>query len=227
MATIYRLAEEIKKLLDGGDSPVAAATTIPEIKIAIGQVANSLLKTDYFQVNGGMGEAIPNGSMIALYEDIAVVSSNAKSKAALPIKPVKLPRNMGVWAIYPKYTTDGDYELDKEFIPLQMGQGALLKSQPLISDLLGQVGYEVFGNDVILTKDIKSMFPEVTLAMQLVIMDISQYDDYTNLPLTPEIEWQIKQEVVKLYSGEPVPDKVVDSTSKEQKGIPVNQQKQS
>lgn len=138
-----------------------------------------------------------------------------------------LPRGMGIWGVYPKYTTNGNYELDKEFIPLQMGQGALIKSQPMINDILGQVGYENFGMEIIFTKDIKALFPDVVLAMRLVIMDISQYDDYTALPLPPEYEWQVISEVYKMYSSTPLPDKLVEGTAAENINVPLNQQKQS
>jgi len=169
---------------------------------------------------------IPNGTVLGLYEGIEVVSSNGKSQATLPIKPMKLPRNMGVWAVYPKYTTDGNYEYDKEFIPLQMGQGGLIKSQPLLSDLLNQVGYECFGDKLFFTKDIKSLFPDIVLAMRLAVMDISQYGDWDILPLLPEHEMAIKQEVIKLFSVVGTADMIVDPTTKQQQNIPVKEQKQ-
>lgn len=225
--TIYRLAEQALSLIEGGDLKAASSLSISEIKIACGQVINSVLKTEYLSVNLKTREYIPNGSVLALYENISVTSYNGKSKATLPIKPMMLPRNMGVWAVYPKYTTNGNYELDKEFIPLQMGQGALLKSQPMINDLLGQVGYETFGGELLFTKDIKGLFPDVVLAMRLAIMDISQYDDYTILPLPPEYEWQVISEVYKMYSSQPLPDKLVEGTVAENKNVPLNQQKQS
>jgi len=224
--TSYRLAEQIMGLLQGGDPKAAASISFGEIKISIGQVINSLLKTEYFAVNGKMGEAIPNGTVIALYEDIAVTSFNGKSQSILPIKPIKLPRNMGVWAIYPKYETNGNYELDNEFIPLQMGQGGLIKSQTLINDLLGQVGYENFGDRIVYTKDLTALFPNVVVAMRLAVMDISLYDDYDLLPILPEQEWDVVSTVYKMYSSQPIPTKVVDSTVSEQVGVPVNQQKQ-
>jgi hypothetical protein len=133
---------------------------------------------------------------------------------------------MGVWAIYPKFTEIGGYEIDKEFIPLQMGQGGLLKSQPLLNDLLGQVGYEVFGNDIIFTKDIKGLFPDITLAIRLAIMDVSDYGDYDIIPLPPEFEWDVIKEVYALYTSQPIPDKLVDSTVKENIRIPTIQQRQ-
>ena len=225
--TIGRLSEEILKMLSGGDIQAATNISLNEVKISIGQVCNQILKIDYFSINGKMNETIPNGSVLGLYENIAVQSWNGKSMSVLPIKPLKLPRNMGVWAIYPKFKSNLNYELDKEFIPLQMGQGALLKSQLMISDLMGQFGYECFGDKIIYTKDLVSMFPDIVVAMRLAIMDISQYGDYDLLPILPEQEWQIKQEVYKLYSTVGIADMLVDSTTKQNQNIPLKDQKQT
>lgn len=227
VVTIYRLVEEIRKVLLQGEIPAAASISYGEIKVSVGQVANQLLKVEHIQINEAMGEKIPNGSVLGWYEDIPVSTWNNKSKAELPIKPMKLPRNIGVFSIYPKYNLSDNYELDKEFIPIQMGQGGLIKSQPMINDILGQVGYEVFGNSVVFTKDIKSLFPNVTLAMRLVVMDVSLYGDYDPLPILPEQEWEIKKEVLKLYGIVGISDNLVDSTSKEQQNIPIREQKQS
>lgn len=227
VVTIYRLAEQSFNLIEGGSPAVASSISFNELKIACGNVINQLLKTEHFSINAKMGEAIPNGSVLGLYEGIAVTENNGRSKASLPIKPLKLPRNMGIFAIYPKYTLGGNYEYDKEFIPLQMGQSALLQSQPLLNGLLGQVGYENFGMELMFTKNIKSLFPDVVLAMRLAIMDISQYSDYDPLPVLPEMEWQIIQEVYKLYSSQVTRDVTVDATVKEQKGIPTKQQGQA
>lgn len=222
VVTIYRLAEEISKLLNGGNVQVASNVTLPELKITIGQVANQLLKTDYFQLNEALGEKIPNGSVLGLYEGIQPTSwVVGRSKATLPIKPLKLPRNMGVFSVF--RTNDPS----NEFIPLQMGQYNLLKSQVLINDLLGQIGYEVFGMELIFTKDIPQMYPGETLSMRLAIMDISQYSDYDPLPILPEMEWEIKRQVVALYSQEPITDKLVDPSNKNQQKVPVKEQQQT
>lgn len=221
VVTIYRLAEECKNLLDGGHIPAASSISMNEVKIAIGQVCNSLLKIDYFQTNAKWGEMIPNGTVLGLYEDIIVDKWRGKSRAILPIKPLKLPRNMGVWSVFPSG------EPDKEFIPVEMGQWSLLQSQPMINDILGQCGYETYGNQILFTKDLTPPTGTYKVSMRLAIMDITQYTDYDVLPILPEMEWQIKQEVIKLFSGQPLPDKVVDSTTKEQQNIPLRQQQQS
>lgn len=227
-ATLYRLGEEIWKLLSGADPGAAMSITMNEVKLSICEVANQLVRAEYMAVNLPTREVIPNGSVLGLYEGIEVTSyGNGKSKATLPVKPLKLPRNMGVFAIYPKYRDiDRGYDLDKEFIPLQMGQAALIKSQLMINTLLGQVGYEVFGTEVVFTQDIKQQYPEIVLAMRLAIMDFDQYDDYDILPITPEMEWQIKQEVFALYMKQPLPDKLVDSTV-QTTNVPIKQQQQN
>lgn len=225
--TKYIIAEQIFNILEGGTPGLASSISMNELKIAAENVINSLLKMDYLNVNEKLGEKIPNGAMLGWYEDIDVVSWNNRSKCTLPVKPVKLPRNMGIYSIVPKINIDGYYDFDKEFIPLQMGQSGMLKSQALISDLLGQVGYENFGGDVIFTKDIKKLYPDIKLAMRLVIMDMTLYSDYDILPITPEIHHQVVQEVIAMYSQQPIPDKLVDSTVKENQKVPVSQQKQS
>lgn len=225
--TIYRISEECLKILSAGDIQVATNMSINEIKIAIGQVCNQMLKIEHFSVNEKMGEKIPNGSVLGWYEGIEVVSSNGKSKCTLPIKPIKLPRNMGIFAVYPKYDAFGNYDLDKEFIPLQMGQAALIKSQRLLNGLLGQTGYENFGNDIVFTSDIKSLFPNILIAMRLAIMDISQYGDFDPLPILPEQEWQVKKEVLQLFGGEGIADMLIDPTTKTQQNVPIRQQQQA
>lgn len=225
--TIYRISEEILKLLLGDEISVSSNTSINEIKISVCQVANQLLKTEHFTINEKMGERIPNGSVLGLYTEIPIVSYNGKSMSTLPVKPLKLPRNMGIFAIYFRNNTNENYNLDSEAIPLQMGQGGLLKSQPMINNLLGQTGYECFGEQIIFTKDLPAIFPNIVCAMRLAILDFSQYGDYDPLPLLPEQEWEIKKQVLALYAKAPIADKLVDSTTSQNAGVPLKQQTQS
>jgi hypothetical protein len=222
VVTIYRLAESCLSLIEGGDFAEGSSLTFNEIKIACGNVINSLLKTEYFSINEKMGEKIPNGAVSAFYTGIPVYSINSKSsKANLPIKPLKLPRNMGVWDIMPSSES-----VSIEFVPLQLGQIKLKKSQPMLSNLLGQCGYEVHGMEIIFDQPIHSMGIS-TLDMRLIVMDISQYGDFDPLPILPEQEWEVINQVYKLYTTQPTPDKLVDPTVDESKGNPVNQQKAS
>ena len=203
------------------------ALPVIELQIVTRGIMLELARRGLVPVRAHVGPLVTSLEMSGLSLTLFVIENDGKSQATLPIKPMKLPRNMGVWAVYPKYTTDGNYEYDKEFIPLQMGQGGLIKSQPLLSDLLNQVGYECFGDKLFFTKDIKSLFPDIVLAMRLAVMDISQYGDWDILPLLPEHEMAIKQEVIKLFSVVGTADLIVDDTSKQQQGLPVKEQKQT
>lgn len=222
VVTIYRLAEQAFALIEGGNPAIASSLSLNTLKIACGQVINSLLKVEQFSINEKMGESIPNGSVLATYEDIVPYAwVTGKSKALLPIKPIKLKRNMGVFSVY--FTDDPD----NPFIPMQMGELALIQSQSQINELLGQIGYENKSLELRFNKDLPSLFPNKTITVELVVMDISQYGDWDALPVLPEQEWDIITAVYKMYSTQPIPDKVVDSTVKENKNVPLTQQKQS
>ena len=220
--TRYRLAEQIFGIIEGGDPGAASSISINELIISVGQVINAKQKAEYFDRNVPMGESIPNGTVLGLYQSVAVVQDGTGySKCTLPIKPLNLPRNMGVWSVYPAG------QQDKEFIPLQMGQINLLRSQPMINDLLGQVGYEVLGETLRFTQDLTNGGTQTaTVDMRLAVLDMDQYDDYTMLPIPPEWEWDIIKEVYAMYSTQPIPDKVVDTTAAEQVKIPINDQRQ-
>lgn len=219
VTTKFRIAEQALRIINGGDPSAASEATIQELIIAAGQIANTQIKAEYFQINGKVGEKIPNGSVLGHYEGIAVSEYNGLSTCLLPIKPIKLLRNMGVWAIRPSN------DPTNEFIPLQLSQFNLIQSQPMINELLNQVGYEVRGMRVVFTKDISADISAVD--MDLVVMDMNEYSDYDPLPLLPEQEWPIVQELVKMFGQLPTPDKVVDSSVKAQKNVPIQQQKQS
>lgn len=222
MTTLYQISEEILKLLSGGNIQVAKNITWGEVKLSVCEVMNQMLKVEHLSVNEKMQEKIPNGTVIGLYEGVSVSSTtNGRSKATLPVKPVKLPRNMGVWSVY---MSD---DPENEFIPVQMGQMNISKSNPLLSSLFGQVGYENRGMDLYFNKDLTLLYPNKTVTCELAILDASKYGDYDPLPILPEMIWQIKKEVVALYAGEGIADTLVDPTTKQQQNVPLPQQKQA
>jgi hypothetical protein len=182
-------------------------------------VANQLLKLEYMQTNLPMGEMIPGGASIATYDNLLAYKYKNVSAINLPVHPLRLPRDLGCWSIFP--TADPS----SEFIPLQNGQDTLIKSQSLVSQLGGSIGYSRYGLLVQFTADITIPNTQVPISARLVVLDFNNYSDWDPLPLTADHEWQIKQEVVRLYGGEPVPDKLVDPGVKEQR-IPIKDQAQ-
>ncbi len=218
--TKYKLAEQCVRILNGGEIPVASKVKINEAKIAVEQVLNKMLKMEYLNLNIPTAELIPNGASVATYEGIEVTQYGTRSKSVLPAMPLKLPRGIGLYQIF------DPANMDCPFIPLEMGQYGLLQNQPLINNLLGQVGYEWYGTDIIYTTDLTQPTP-IEVTIRLVVLDIGQYSDYDILPVPADMEWEIVQEVVRLYSAEPVGDKLVDPNSNEQVNVPIQQQMQS
>lgn len=218
--TKARLADEILLLLSGGRVGAATKWHPSEIKLSIAQVANQLLKMEYMNTNIPLGEMIPNGAAIMTYPDNLVSQWSNTSKTTLPVMPIKLPRSLGVYQIFPA----ADYFA--EFIPLQLGEASMIRSQGLVSALSGATGYEVSGLDVIFTADLTIPNTPVYVTIRLVVLDFTRYSDYDPLPLPPEMEWQVKQEVYKMYMNEQVPDKLVDPGVK-QGGAPLKQQMQA
>jgi hypothetical protein len=221
VGTKYGLAERALRIINGGNIPVASKVHINEVKLAVEQVTNKMLKMEYLNVNIPSMELIPNGASVATYEGITVEQyGTSRSKSTLPAMPLKLPRGIGVYQIF------DPANMDCPFIPLEMGQWGLLKTQPLINNLLGQVGYEWYGMDIIYTSDLTQPSP-VEVTMRLVVLDISQYSDYDILPLPSDMQWDVIQEVVKMFAAEPVADKLVDPSSNNQVNVPIPQQAQS
>lgn len=104
-----------------------------------------------------------------------------------------------------------------QYIPLQNGQANMIKSQNLINNLLGVVGYEVRDGYIIFTEDITNPAGQNVNAVdiQIVTMDLDHYGDYDLLPLTSDMAAQIITEVVGMLAPTPAPDLRVDSRAEE------------
>lgn len=192
-ATKYYISEQVLFRLAGGYFDKSFPIQPEDVWAALGDKVNSKFKTEHFNVTMANGETVPDGSMFAYYDGIAVTSlGNGRSKCTLPVTPVKLVRNMGVYEI-----TDTNARI--AFIPLLAGQEIMLRSQPLINDLMGQVGYTVKGTRIDFTKDIKLMGAS-TVNMTLVVMDISTYDITDPLPIPADMLDQIINELVEQFS---------------------------
>jgi hypothetical protein len=187
------IAEQIKYRIAAGYPDYSDAVLEDDIYVAIGQKLNAKFKLEYFDTTLPSGETIPNGASLATYESIPVVSlSNSRSKAVLPVTPISLPRNMGVFSIE-------DPNGEVSFIPLLPTQRILLKQQPLINDLLGQVGYEVKGKVLEFTKDL-SLFGINAVTMQLAVMDINLYSETDVLPIPADREEEIVNELYEQFA---------------------------
>lgn len=205
MTTKYKISEQIQRLLKG--NPVISARIHQnDIKILVEQVANQVLKADYFQVNLPDGDTIPNNCMVYTYDAVPVTTYKTNlSKATLPAIPIALPRNMGVLHVS---KTDS---INEPFVPIPTSMFGVISPQDLLGELSGLIGYEVIGKDIVFTKNL----PELninTVYIRLVGVDISQVSDYDILPISADLEAQIVQTVYGILVQTPPADKVQNIT---------------
>jgi hypothetical protein len=193
MATKRLLAEQVMIKLEGGWPKIAAAVQEEDLYKRIEQKVNAKAKLLHFNQTLASGETIPDGLFLATYEGITVSSYQDRSKATLPVKPISLPRNMGIFRIYSASYPDAD------FIPLQRGQMALLRSDALLNDLIGDIGYEPRNEDVVFSKDL-TLMDVSEVSMELVVMDISLFSVTQALPIPADMEEEIVNELVEEYA---------------------------
>lgn len=103
LVTKQYLYETIASLLEGG-SPSAGKKFEPRmIQAHLQQAINRKLKTEYLSVTLPGDETIPDGLVIACYDNIPVYPYKTVSRAKLPAMPQSLRKNMGVYFVGPAY----------------------------------------------------------------------------------------------------------------------------
>lgn len=200
--TRYKIAQMVLELLKSGHPKTASTPRIENIIESVGQCINKLYKQEHY-VNLQSGETTPEGAMLTYYDNLTPVQYKSVSKLTLPATPMALPRNGGIHHV----SRTGD--IDNGFIPVQNGQTALIKGEKLISDVLGQVTYTPYGNDIVFNQDLTTE-EGIELIVGLVVMDINSFDDYTNLPLPADMEQDVVTTVFKIYSAQPQEQRLDD-----------------
>ena len=198
--TRYKIVEGIQRLL-AGNPVISARVQKGDIKLLVEQVANKLLKTEHFTVNMPQGDTVPPNCMIYTYESVPVNTyKTTKSICTLPSMPINLPKNMGVFHVS---KTDA---IDEPFIPIPSGMYGIVKPQELLGDLSGLIGYEVFGSQIVFTKDLPGLGVN-NVFIRLVGVDLNTVDDYTILPISADMEADIVNTVYAMLVQLPQADR--------------------
>lgn len=188
------ISDQVLYKLSGGVPDSAFPVDERDIWKATEQKINSLFKLKHFSVTLPAGETVPENTMIATYDNVAVTSSgNGTSYSSLPVIPISLPRGVGIFLIYdPAYP-------DIPFIPIQRGQKALIRMDDILSDFLGLIAYEPKNNIVVYTDDL-TVFGLNAVSMELCVFDMSQYSATDVLPVPSDYEEQIVSELVAQFA---------------------------
>lgn len=193
------ISDEILFKLSAGYPDVSFQTQKQDIWAAIDNEINSMCKMEYFTQSLPTGETIPTNLNLATYTDIPINSylNGQKSICTLPVMPISLPRNIGVYEI--TIAVSLGIPFVSQFIPLQAGQSRLLSTDTLLNDLMGDVGYEVVGSKVIFTKDI-TFYTISKVDMRLVVFEISNYSETDMLPITADKRTQLVDTLYTKFS---------------------------
>jgi hypothetical protein len=198
--TRFKIIEQIQRLITG-NPVINTRIQKGDIRLLVEQVANKLLKTEYFAVNMPSGDTIPPNCLLYTYESVPVtVYKTTKSIATLPSMPINLPKNMGVFHVS---KTDS---IDEPFIPIPSGMYGIIKTQDLLGDLSGLIGYEVFGSKIVFTKNLPGLGVN-NVFIRLVGVDLNTVDDYTILPISADMEADIVNTVYAMLVQLPPADR--------------------
>lgn len=204
--TKYKIAEQVLQLLKGGNPKAATSVELEDIIEYVGQCINKVYKQEVF-TGFAEGETIPNGSMLTYFDNLTPIAYKGVSKLTLPVQPISLPRNAGIFHV--SRTED----ISDGFIPVLNGQTSLIKNERLISDVLNQVTYTPYGQDIVFNQDLTTE-NGISLIVGLIVMDINLLSDYDALPLSADMESDVVTATFKLFSAQ-LPGAKLDDPSAE------------
>lgn len=205
MSTRKSIADQILLRISKGYTDSSSAVQLPDVIIAVGQKLNAMLSQQYMGQTLPSGDTIPSGIMLTPYTGLSVSSFGNRSKCILPAMPVSLPMDMGVYEV----SANGN-----SFIPLMPGQAFLLKGQDCIGNLLGNIGYERSGKDLIFTSDI-TIQNITSVDVKLVLVDINILSDFDILPIDAAMEDMLINQLVQQFAPSQTNNDSVDNLNTE------------
>lgn len=192
------LSEQIQRIyarfLDK-DNP-SDVISIPEVMLLVSQAINKILKLEVAEsFKAGLVD-IPKCSLIQYTATMVSEPANNRSYIVLPVIPLTLPLDMGIWSISAPNAAMTPY------IPIP-AQDVLVFQGANLSYLEGQVGYYVQNKKVYFTKDITLVANGsiTSVIINILASDFSQFGDNDMLPISPEVESAVIAEVLNIISG--------------------------
>lgn len=162
-----------------------------EIKLLVNQSINKVLK---LQVSESFKAGLIDVPKCNLVEYTCAVTSQAGNSRAfitLPVIPINLPMDMGIWSIAATNAAMTPY------IPIP-AQDVIVFQGTNLSALEQQVGYYMQGKRVYFTKDITAVANGsiTSVIVNLLVSDFSTQGDNDLLLISPEVENSIIEDVL-------------------------------
>jgi hypothetical protein len=198
MVTKAILSEQCQRLYArflNKDNP-SDVISIPEVMLLVSQAINKILKLEVAEsFKAGLVD-IPKCSLIQYTASVTADAPNNRSFITLPVIPLTLPLDMGIWNIAASNAAMTPY------IPIP-SQDVLVFQGANLSYLEGQIGYYVQGKKVFFTKDLTlaGNGSISSVIINILASDFSQFADNDMLPISPEVESAVITEVLNIISG--------------------------
>jgi hypothetical protein len=198
MATKSTISEQCQRIyarfLDK-DNP-SDVIDIREVMLLVSQAINKILKLEVAEsFKAGLVD-IPKCSLIQYTASVTADAPNNRSSITLPVIPLTLPLDMGIWSISASGAAMTPY------IPIP-SQDVLVFQGANLKFLEGQIGYYVQGKKVFFTKDLTlaGNGSISSVIINILASDFSQFGDNDMLPISPEVESAVITEVLNIISG--------------------------
>ena len=167
-----------------------------EINLIMNQSINKVLKlqvADSFKA--GLAD-VPKCNLLEYTCAVTADAGNNRSYITLPAIPLTLPMDMGIWSIAAATGAMTPY------IPIP-AQDVLVFQGANLSYLEGKIGYYLQGKRVYFTKNITltANGTVTSVVVNLLVMDFSQIGDNDVLPISPEVESAIIDDVLQTISN--------------------------
>lgn len=199
MTTKNRIAEQVSRIYARfvDKENVSDILDLREVRFLVEQSINKVLKiqtSEYFKAGS---YEIPRSALIT--KSCAVVSESPglnRAYVLLPVIPLNLPLDMGIWAITAPSLPFAPY------IPLP-AQDVIVFQGTNVSYLENQIGYYLQGKKVYFTKDITltANGTVTSVDVQLLVMDFREFADDEMLPISPEVEADVINDVIITLSN--------------------------
>ena len=194
------LAEQINRIINGGFPSDRSRVGMNEIKLAIADVCNALLKAEILNVAFNFdGGSVIEGSAIATYENVSVergvrYGNLITATAKMPATPMMMPDQMGVFAVYPS----GMPHLEYYYIP--SGMFNLWVDNKMVSNFQRRF-FTWDSKKITIFDDVRGLGFD-TIDVKMVIAPLEGADDNEPLPIPADFRDKIVVAVVSRFNDE-------------------------
>jgi hypothetical protein len=189
--------ESAMRILKGGNVRSSSNLHENDVKASLARAIAFLVKKE--SVTQMDGTTVPDYLMVGTYEDIPVVAiDDDHSYALIPVPTVNLGRSKGIM----KVAKTGCYDF---IVPLEPGMMSVAQkvNHTALAAILDSeiIAYEPHRDRVTFNRSKEQMGD--TVYMHLVVTDVLQLDDYSQLPIPQDMEGQAMQMVLAELQGRP------------------------